>query len=96
MKITKEDTGHVAELARLRFNEDDIELFTRQLNKILEYFEKLKNVDTSSVAPSTHSVDITNAYRDDHVKNSIPVEHSLSNAPDSEQAYFKVPKIIEV
>jgi len=96
MKITKEDVKHVAKLARLRFTDEEIAPFTEQLNDILEYFEKLKNVDTSHVNPSTHAVNLTNAFREDVVKDSIPTEKALKNAPDTEKTYYKVPKIIQV
>ena len=96
MKITNKDVEHVATLARLRFDKEEVGLFTDQLNKILGYFEKLKNVDTTNVAPSTHAVDLSNAFREDAVKKSLPSDESLKNAPDSEQSFFKVPKIIEV
>jgi aspartyl-tRNA(Asn)/glutamyl-tRNA(Gln) amidotransferase subunit C len=96
MKITKKDVEHVATLARLRFKEDEVNLFAQQLNDILEYFEKLRNINTTNVNPSTHAVNLTNAFREDNVKSSLPSDESLKNAPDSEQTYFKVPKIIEV
>jgi len=96
MKITKKDVEHVAALAHLRFKEDEVNLFTKQLNDILENFEKLKNVDTTDVEPSTHAVNLSNVFREDDAGNSLPSDESLKNAPDSEQSYFKVPKIIEV
>ena len=96
MQITKKDVEHVATLARLRFKEDEVNLFTQQLNDILEYFEKLKNVNTTDVEPSTHAVNLSNAFREDDVKTSLASDESLKNAPDSEQSFFKVPKMIEV
>ena len=96
MKITEKDVEHVATLARLRFKEDEVNLFTQQLNDILEYFEKLKNINTKNIDPSTHAVNLSNVFREDEVRSSLPSDESLKNAPDSEQTYFKVPKIIEV
>ncbi len=95
MKITKTDVEHVARLARLRFAEDQLDLCTEQLNSILSYFDKLQELDTSGVEPSTHAVSLCNAFRDDLVKQSLPEEISLQNAPDSEHGCFKVPKVIE-
>lgn len=96
MQITSKDVEHVATLARLRFKEEEIIPFTRQLNTILEYFEKLQAVDTTDVPPSTHAVNVCNAFRDDAVKTSLSSDAALQNAPDAEQSCFKVPKIIEV
>ena len=77
MQITKKDVEHVATLARLRFKEDEVNLFTQQLNDILEYFEKLKNVNTTDVEPSTHAVNLSNAFREDDVKTSLASDESL-------------------
>jgi len=96
MKIQRTDVEHVAGLARLRFQEHELDMFTRQLNDILEYFEKLQQVDTAHVAPATHAVSLSNAFREDDADNSLPAESALSNAPDTEGSFFKVPKIIEV
>lgn len=96
MKITKKNVAQAATLARLRFKEDELELFTSQLNHILEYFGKLQDVDTTDVEPSTHAVQLSNTFREDVVKGSLSSNASLANAPDSEKSYFKVPKIIEV
>jgi aspartyl-tRNA(Asn)/glutamyl-tRNA(Gln) amidotransferase subunit C len=95
MKITKEEVQHVALLARLKFNENEIEHFTSQMNGILEYMEKLAEVDTTHVEPTFHAVAQTNVFRQDMLKPSIPQELSLSNAPDGDRGFFRVPKIIE-
>ena len=96
MNITRKDVEHVASLARLQFSPDELDLYTQQLNSILSHFQKLQNVDTTDVPPSTHAVALKNVFRPDAVRDSLPVEEALSNAPDSEQTCFKVPKIIEV
>ncbi len=95
MKITRKDVAYVAYLARLRFTEEQLELFTEQLNAILAYFDKLQELDTTGIAPSTHAVDMYNAFREDVVQASSPVDDSLKNAPAQERHCFKVPKIIE-
>jgi len=95
MKITKEEVEHVALLARLKFNENEIERFTTQMNSILEYMEKLAELDTKHVEPTFHAVAQTNVFREDQIKPSIPQELSLSNAPDGDRGFFRVPKIIE-
>ena len=95
MKITKEEVEHVALLARLKFSESEQERFTTQLNSILEYMEKLEELDTAHVEPTFHAVAQTNVFRQDMVKPSIPRDLSLSNAPDGDRGFFRVPKIIE-
>lgn len=93
-KISREDVEYVAALARLNLSEEDIETFTRQLDGILTYMGKLNELDTSEVEPTTHVIDISNAFREDVVEHSFPQEVILENAPDREGGFFKVPKII--
>ncbi|MCD6386453.1 Asp-tRNA(Asn)/Glu-tRNA(Gln) amidotransferase subunit GatC [Candidatus Sumerlaeota bacterium] len=93
-KITEEMVRHVAYLSRLEFNDEQIKNFTKQLNNILEYMDKLNELDTSNVEPTSHSVNITNVFREDRVEQPLSVEDALANAPEKEADCFKVPKII--
>ena len=86
----------MAGLARLQFKEDELEAMTAQLNGILDSFDKLQTVDTTGVEPSTHAVDVSNAFRDDKVRPSLSPEAALAKAPEAEEGCFKVPRIIEV
>jgi len=95
MKITERDVIQVARLARLRLRPEEIEPMTGQLNAILDYFETLQQVDTTDIPPATHAVAMTNAVRDDICAPSLMPEAALRNAPETEQSFFKVPKIIE-
>ncbi len=95
MTLSKKEVEHVALLARLKFSEDEKERFTTQMNSILQYMEKLGRVDTSRVPPTFHAVSRTNVFREDEVRPSLPQERSLSNAPDGDGRFFRVPKIIE-
>jgi aspartyl-tRNA(Asn)/glutamyl-tRNA(Gln) amidotransferase subunit C len=94
MKIPIEEVEYVARLARLSLSEEEKELFTDQLNSILEYMEKLNAVDTSEVEPTFHVVTHQNRMREDKVKESLSAETSLQNAPDDAEGYFRVPRII--
>lgn len=94
MKITTSEIKHVAQLARLSFDPSEIENFNRQLNDILGYISKLAELDTRQVEPTTHALELTNAFRKDEAKPSLPVEKILSNAPELEEGRFVVPKII--
>jgi aspartyl-tRNA(Asn)/glutamyl-tRNA(Gln) amidotransferase subunit C len=95
MKITREEVHRVATLARLQLSSEEENTLTEQLDKILQYMEKLNQLDTENVEPLAHAVDIVNAFRDDRVANEPQTESLLANAPAREQTFFKVPKIIE-
>ncbi len=94
MKITQKDVEHVAMLARLSINENELEVFTQQLNNILDYFEKIKKLDTSAVEPSTHAININNVFRDDRTGQSLALDAVIENSPERKDGFFKVPKII--
>ncbi len=95
MKISKEEVEHVAYLARLHFSDEEKEKFTTQLNKILEYMAQLDKLDTSQIEPTFHALAQINVFREDLVRPSISQEQSISNAPDRDRGFFRVPKIIE-
>jgi aspartyl-tRNA(Asn)/glutamyl-tRNA(Gln) amidotransferase subunit C len=94
MKITKDEVLYVAHLARLDLDEDSIEKFAGQIDEILGYIEKLNQVDTRDVKPTSHAIFLTNAFRDDEEKEHIDRELALANAPEKEDGCFVVPKIV--
>ncbi len=94
MKVTKDLILHIANLAHLNLREDEIEKIEKDLNQILEYVNKLNEIDTTDVLPLSHPIEIINIFRDDIVGHSIPREEALKNAPDSTDEFFKVPKVI--
>jgi len=93
--IDKKEIEHVARLARLTYTPEEIELFTHQLNAILNYFEQLKELDTTGIEPTSHAIPLSNVFKGDDVQDSLPVDATLSNAPDKKKDSFRVPKIIE-
>jgi len=95
MKITTQEVGYVAHLARLDLSEDEKDKLTSQLNNILMYMDILNRVDTEGIQPMTHAISLDNVLRDDAEKKSIGVEMALANAPEGEMGFFGVPKIIE-
>ena len=95
MAITKEDVIKVAGLARLNITDDKAEVFTTQLARILEHVEKLSEVDTTGVEPTTSTVPLVPHMREDKVKDSLTNEEALKNSASSDNGSFKVPKIIE-
>src|SRR4030043_1706696 len=94
-KIDVEQVKQVAKLSRLDLSEAEISQFTGQLGAILEYVEKLNQLDTSRVEPLAHCLPIRNSLREDEVKQSLGTEKTLANAPDKDEQFFIVPKILE-
>jgi len=94
MALTPEEVLHVAELARLTLNPEEVDLFTRQLNDILNYVEKLQEVETAGVPPLAHPVPIFNVFREDEVAPGLSRDEGLANAPAPEEGTFSVPRII--
>ncbi len=94
-KITRKDVEHVARLARLELSEDEKARMTDQLDAILGYFDSLSRLDTTEVEPMTTVIPTVSVMRDDEVRPSLPLEQALAGAPDREDEFFRVPRIIE-
>ncbi len=94
-KIDAQQVRKVAKLARLDLTEAEIEEFTSQLGAILEYVEKMNELDTAEVEPLAHCLPIHNGFRADEVRESLGTEKTLANAPQRDGPFFKVPKILE-
>ncbi|MBU3949273.1 MAG: Asp-tRNA(Asn)/Glu-tRNA(Gln) amidotransferase subunit GatC [Proteobacteria bacterium] len=94
MEITKDDIIHVADLARLDMDEESIRTFTVQIGDILKYIEILNNLNTEGVPPTSHAIVLTNAFRDDEIKQHIERDILLENAPEKENGSFMVPKVV--
>ena len=95
MKITPREVRYVSALAKLELAPEELESFTSQLNRILDYMDQLNELDTSSVEPTSHVLPLKNVLREDEVGHSLPVEEILANAPEQDRGHFVVPKIIE-
>ena len=93
--ITKEQVEHVAKLARLSLTEDEKNLYTEQLSKILDYIDQLNKVNTEGVEPMTQPIPKVNVVREDIVKKQFERQDVLKNAPHEEYGFFRVPKIGE-
>jgi aspartyl-tRNA(Asn)/glutamyl-tRNA(Gln) amidotransferase subunit C len=93
-KITRQEVRHVALLARLELSEAEEERMTGQMNGILEYMDKLNELDTKDVAPTTHAIQLQNVFRPDLVQGSLDRKESLANAPGTDGVNFVVPKVI--
>jgi aspartyl-tRNA(Asn)/glutamyl-tRNA(Gln) amidotransferase subunit C len=94
-KITGDEVGYVARLARLTLSEDETKGFTDILNDILTYMDKLREVDTADVEPMTHAIPNQNVMREDAVIVSEAADDIIAAAPDAKGRFFRVPKVIE-
>ncbi len=94
MSITKEDVIKVANLARLDLSEAEQGEFAPQLNAILDYFEQLQELDTENVEPTTRAIDVQNITRKDEQTTYPDRESLLDSAPQREDDFFRVPKIL--
>lgn len=95
MSVTKDEVKRIAKLAKLKFKDNEIVKFTDDLNKILEYVNKLNELDTENVEPLSHPIEGANVFREDNLTKSVDTEDALKNAPDSSTEYFRVPKVIK-
>ncbi len=98
MAVTRDEVLRIAELAKLYFSEEELDAFTAQFQRILDYVEQLKEVNVENVEPTSH-VALTEGFeqhmfREDEVRASLPVEESLAAAPDADLGHFCVPKVI--
>lgn len=92
--IDREQVQKVAHLARLSLTPQEEEHFTQQLNDILAYVEQLSELDTQDVQPTTRAIDVSNVLRADRLEPSSDRETLLNCAPDRDEDFFKVPKIL--
>lgn len=95
MVISIDEVSEVALLARLSLSKEEKELYAKQLSRIIEHFNELKDIDTTDVEPMAHALPVTNVLREDKVVPSLGREALLANAPEREGDFFKVPKIGE-
>ena len=92
MKISIE---HLAQLARLSVSDNEKILFSAQIDSILGYMDKLNELDTGNVGPTSYVITLSNVVREDLPKDSLEREDALRNAPDRTDKFYRVPKIIE-
>lgn len=94
-RIDEQQVRHVAVLSRLKLSEGEVATFSRQLSAMLEYVEKLNELDTSDVEPTVHAVPISNVLRDDEPEEPMGVDEALANAPQREGSFYRVPKVLD-
>lgn len=92
--ITKEELIHVSEVARLKLTDAEIELFTKQVSAILDWFKELSEIDTKDVAPSFHPLETVNITRDDIIEKGFTKDEAFSNTENKEAGFYKAPRIV--
>ena len=95
MRIDRDLIIRVSELARLELSEEEMREFSKQLSEIVQYVEKINELNTDSVEPTDHIVELKNVFRSDKVGASLPVEFIKAIAPCFEEGHVVVPKVIE-
>jgi len=92
--ISRDDVAHVAKLARLRLTDDELDLYTTQLEAVLAHADDVESLDVSDVEPTAHPLPLVNVLRADVVRPSIDRDEVLASAPSVESGQFKVPQIL--
>ena len=95
MSLTAQEVRWVAHLARLQLTETELETMTRQLSAIVDYVDRLKQVNTDGVEPMAHALAIRNVFRDDEPASSLPVADALANAPQRRGDFYSVPPVLD-
>ena len=94
MAISKEEILHIAKLSDLNIKDEEIEDYAKNLQEILEFAEIINSVDTQDIKECVGTLDISNVFRKDEIKEFEDKEALLQNAPDKENNMFKIPKVI--
>jgi aspartyl-tRNA(Asn)/glutamyl-tRNA(Gln) amidotransferase subunit C len=94
-EVTKDEVRHVCQLARLDLSEDEIVRVQGELNRIMAHFQELQALDTTGVPITSHAIPMSNVYREDCAKDSLPVDKVVANAPDAVEGFFRTALFME-
>lgn len=95
MKINRDEIKKIALLSRLDISEENMGFVEKALNDVLSYVTELEELDLDGVQPMAHAVPLQNVFREDEVKPSLDHDLALQNAPEEENGYFKVPRVVQ-
>jgi aspartyl-tRNA(Asn)/glutamyl-tRNA(Gln) amidotransferase subunit C len=95
MALSKETVEYVANLSRIELRPDELDKISGQLESILGFIDKLSALDIRNTEPTSHILPVSNILREDAVKESLPIEKTLANAPQKDGKFFVVPKVVE-
>lgn len=93
--LSADDVRAIADLARLELHDEDVERYQQQLSHILGYFQKLEEVDTSHIDPTSSVLPLTNVMREDEAQDALAVDDVVANAPDSDGEQFRVRAVLD-
>ncbi len=85
---------HIGKLSRIELGDAEVETLGRQIGAVLEYFDKLQQLDTEGVEPMAHAIELTNVLAEDVLKPSLTPDQALANAPARDENFFMVPKVL--
>lgn len=94
MSLSRADVEKVSLLARLRLTDDELDTMTTQLGRVVGYVEQLREVNTDSVEPMAHALDMHNVFRDDVLRASLPRDEALASAPKRDSECYRVPAVL--
>lgn len=94
MKVSEEQVQNIAKLAKLSFKKEELGTFVKHFNEILEYFNKLNELDTKNVVPLYHVHDVKNVFRKDETVKSYQRDEIQKNAPETKDGFYVVPKVV--
>jgi len=95
VKINRETISKLASLSKLKFNDNEMDLISKDLSKMLDFINQLKNLDTDGVEPLIHINEEANNWRDDQIEGMLSQKAALSNSPNKDGTYFKLPKVLD-
>jgi aspartyl-tRNA(Asn)/glutamyl-tRNA(Gln) amidotransferase subunit C len=95
MALTRDEVLKVGRLGRIHLSDDEVERIASQLSSILEYVDKLRELDTRGVEPQTHALPLKNVLRPDEPRPGLTAEQALANAPQSDGDFFRVPRVLD-
>lgn len=94
MSLTRQEVEKVSLLARLRLTSEELDRMTVQMGQIVAYVESLSELDTESVEPMAHALDVANVFAADELRPSLSREESLANAPHHDREFYLVPAVL--
>ena len=95
MALQRDDVAKIARLSRIAMSDDELDRFSEQLSRIVTYFDKLNELDTTQVEPLSHALLVANVFRDDQPAPSLSPEVAVANAPARSGTCFKVPRVLD-
>ena len=93
--IDEQEVHHIARQSRLKLTAHEVDRLSTELSTIVDYVDQLNRANTDGVEPTAHPLPVRNVFREDRVGESLDPQEALSNAPQRDQAFFRVPKVLD-